>query len=61
MDRSSGMLLMDNIDIKKSNKLFICHFLNLLKHVNNNINLVNSEKLLELYNNFLLNNSINEE
>lgn len=61
MDKSNGMLLMDNIDIKKSNKLFICHFLNLLKYVNNNINLINSEKLLELYNNFLLSNSINEK
>lgn len=61
MDKSNGILLMDNIDIKKSNKLFICHFLNLLKYVNNNISLISSNKLLELYNNFLLSNSINEK
>ena len=61
MDKSNGILLMDNIELEKSNKLFICHFLNLLKYVNNNINLINSEKLLELYNNFLLSNSINEK
>jgi len=61
MDKSNGILLMDNIELEKSNKLFICHFLNLLKYVNNNINLINSEKLLELYNNFLLSNIINEK
>ena len=60
-DRDNGMLLMDNIEIKESNKLFICHFLNLLKYVNNDINLVNAKKLLDLYNNFLLNNNINEK
>jgi len=61
MDKRNGILLMDNIDIEKSNKLFICHFLNLLKYVNNNFSLINSKKLLELYNNFLLNNNINEK
>jgi hypothetical protein len=61
IDKKYGILFMDNLELDKSNKLYICHFLNLLKFVKNNFNLVNSEKLLELYNNFILNNSINEK
>lgn len=61
IDKKYGILLMDNLIINECNKLFVCHFLNLLNFVNNNITLVNNDNLLNLYNNFLLNNSINEK
>ena len=61
IDKKYGILLMDHLELNNSNKLYICHFLNLLKFVKNNFSLVNSENLLELYNNFILNNNINEK
>ena len=60
LDKKYGILFMDNLKIKKSNKLFISHYFNLLKFTNNNINLNYSKKLIELYNYFILNN-INEK
>jgi hypothetical protein len=61
VNKDYGILFMDNFKIKKSNKLFISHYFNLIKYADSNININNSKKLLELYNNFILNNSINEK
>lgn len=61
LDKKYGILFMDNLKIKKSNKLFISHYFNLLKFTNNNINLNYSKKLIELYNYFILDNNINEK
>jgi hypothetical protein len=61
VDKKYGILFMDNLRVKKSNKLFISHYFNLLKYTNCKINLNYSKKLLELYNLFILNNSIDEK
>ena len=52
VDKKYGILFMDNLRVKKSN---------LLKYTNCKINLNYSKKLLELYNYFILNNSIDEK